>query len=61
MEDVHKKKKKKFDIMRFTDINVNFAITYDAVADTGFPRGGGANPKGGGANLLFGQFFLKTA
>ena len=30
------------------------------VADPGFPRGGGANPKGG-ANLLFGQFFLKTA
>ena len=32
-----------------------------SVADPGFPRGGGANPKGGGANLLFGQFFLKTA
>ena len=32
-----------------------------AVADPGFPRGGGANPKGGGANLLFGQFFPKTA
>ena len=27
-----------------------------AVADPGFPRRGGANPKGG-ANLLFGQFF----
>ena len=26
------------------------------VADPGFPRGGGANPKGGGTNLLFGQF-----
>ena len=35
---------------------------YTAVADPGFPRGGGANPKGaGGANLLFGQFFPKTA
>ena len=32
-----------------------------SVADPGFPRGGGANPKGGGANLLFGQFFPKTA
>ena len=32
-----------------------------AVADPGFPRGGGANLKGGGANLLFGHFFLKTA
>ena len=32
-----------------------------AVADPGFPRGGGANPKGGGANLKFGQFFPKTA
>ena len=32
-----------------------------SVADPGFPRGGGANPKGGGANLLFGQFFQKTA
>ena len=31
------------------------------VADPGFPRGGGANPKGGDANLLFGQFFPKTA
>ena len=28
-----------------------------AVADLGFPRGGGANPQGGGANLLFGQKF----
>ena len=27
-----------------------------AVADPGFPRG-----EGGGANLLFGQFFSKTA
>ena len=32
-----------------------------SVADPGFPRGGGANRKGGGANLLFGQFFPKTA
>ena len=32
-----------------------------SVADPGFPRGGSANPKGGGANLLFGQFFPKTA
>ena len=31
-----------------------------AVADLGFPRGGCANPRGG-ANLLFDQFFLKTA
>ena len=31
------------------------------VADPGFPRGGGTNPKGGGANLLFGQYFPKTA
>ena len=30
------------------------------VADPGFPRGGGANPKGG-APTLFGQFFPKTA
>ena len=27
------------------------------MADPGFPRGGGANPKGGGANLLFGKNF----
>ena len=31
------------------------------MADPGFSRGGGANPKGGGANLLFGQFSPKTA
>ena len=31
------------------------------MADPGFPRGGGANPKGEGANLLFGQFLPKTA
>ena len=31
-----------------------------AVADPGFPRGGGANPKGGGAKLLFGQFFREN-
>ena len=37
-------------------------IQYYPVADPGFPRGGGANPKGGeGANLLFGHFFPKTA
>ena len=28
-----------------------------SVADPGFPRGGGAEPKVGGANLLFGQNF----
>ena len=28
-----------------------------AVADPGFPRGGGTNHQGGGANLLFGQNF----
>ena len=33
----------------------------NSVADPGFPRGGGTNPKGGGANLLFGQSFSKTA
>ena len=27
------------------------------VADPGFPRGGGVNPRGWGANLLFGQKF----
>ena len=32
-----------------------------AVADPGFPRRGGANPRGGGANILFDQFFPKTA
>ena len=34
-----------------------------SVADPGFPRRGGANPKGGGggANLLFGQFVPKTS
>ena len=31
---------------------------WNSVADPGFSRGGGANPKGG-ANLLFGQFFQK--
>ena len=31
-----------------------------AVADPGFPRGGGANPPGG-ANIRFCQIFLKTA
>ena len=31
-----------------------------AVADPGFPRGGGANPQGGGASLLFGQHFPKN-
>ena len=31
-----------------------------AVADPGFPRGGGANRKGGGANLLFYPIFPKT-
>ena len=31
-----------------------------AVANPGFPRGGGTNPRGV-ANLLFGQFFPKTA
>ena len=30
------------------------------MTDSGFPRGRGANPKGG-ANLIFGQFFPKTA
>ena len=34
-----------------------FIILPFAVADPGFPRGGGANPQGGGANLLFGQNF----
>ena len=29
--------------------------------DPGSPRGGGTNPRGEGANLLFGQFFVKTA
>ena len=29
------------------------AVSQNAVADPGFPRGGCANPKGGGANLLF--------
>ena len=29
------------------------------VADPGFPRGG--TTSGGGANLLFAQFFMKTA
>ena len=33
------------------------------VADAGFPRwgGGAATPGGGGANMLFDQFFPKTA
>ena len=31
------------------------------VADLGFPRGWCAHPRGGGANLLFDQFFPKTA
>ena len=30
-----------------------------SVADTGFPRGGGANSQSRGANLLFGQIFRK--
>ena len=29
MEEVHKKKKKKIDIMRFTDIDGNFDVKYD--------------------------------
>ena len=32
-----------------------------SVVDPGFPRGGGAKPRGKGPNLLFGQFFPKTA
>ena len=32
-----------------------------AVADLGFPRGGGANSPGGGANIQFRQNFPKTA
>ena len=32
-----------------------------AVADPGFPRGGGANSPGGGANIRFCQNFPKTA
>ena len=33
---------------------------HHAVADPGFPRGGAPTPEGG-TNLLFGQFFPKTA
>ena len=33
---------------------------HQAVADPGFPRGGGANSQGGGANLLFGQKISKN-
>ena len=34
--------------------------TPNAVADPGFPRGGGAKSKGGYKKLLFGQFFPKN-
>ena len=34
-----------------------FLVDPISVADPGFLRGGGTNPKVGGANLLFGQFF----
>ena len=48
-----------------TLIHLTLILTNDvdnptSVADPGFPRGEGANPKGG-ANLLFGQLFPKTA
>ena len=37
-------------------------INYVTVADPGFPRGGCSNPRReGGTNMLFDQFFLKTA
>ena len=39
---------------------IGAGLNRNSVADPGFPRGGGANPKGGD-NLLFGQFFSKTA
>ena len=40
---------------------MNEDSTWIAVADPGFPRGGGANPQGGGASLLFGQKFPKNS
>ena len=40
---------------------VNLRNPLHAVADLGFPRGGGTNSPGGGANIQFRQNFPKTA
>ena len=39
--------------------NLEIETNRDAVADPGFPQGGGANSPGGGANIRFCQKFPK--